>query len=334
MSNNNIKSERNTYKRKHIVDYIIEDIQTGKIGIGSSLPSLNEVREQFGVSRMTVVNAYRELKTMGIIKSIPRKEFRVAASKNIVKHRILLFLDELNGFKEVLYNSFKEGIGKHGTVDVFFHHFNADVFETIIRGNIGNYTSYVVMPIPQKNCGPVLKTIPEGKLYILDVGLFPYGKKYPSVCQNFEKDIFTALTSAQDLLTKYNKLVLVYLDVIQMEKGIINGFDIFCKKHGFESEKIHSTENRKPVKGECYVVIYDKLLVPIVNAVCEDKLELGKDVGIISHDENPLKTIMANGLTTISTDFRCMGLTMADMVLNRKKDHIENPHYMTRRKSL
>jgi DNA-binding transcriptional regulator YhcF (GntR family) len=331
---NEVEIKKNTSKFNYIVNYILEEIQNGKIGIGASLPSLNELSQQFGVSRITAIGAYRQLKAMGLIRSNQRKGFYVVSTKNTSRHHIFLFLDELSGFKNVLYKSIKEGVGRKGTVDVFFHHFNASVFETIIRENIGNYTSYIIMPIPQKNCGPALQTIPESKLYILDVGLHPYGKKYPCVCQNFEKDIIVTLTSGLDLLGKYNKLILVYPDVIPYEKAIVKGFNHFCRENSFESEKIRSAENCKPVKGECYIIIYDDELVSLVNSIREANLELGKDIGILSYNETPLKSIVANGITTISTDFRFMGLTMAEMVLNRKKDHIENPCYLTRRRSL
>jgi hypothetical protein len=321
-------------KYRHIVNTVTEDIQNGKIGIGEVLPSLNELSEQFGVSRETAISAYRELKSMGLVKSNPGRGFYVASSKNTTKNHIFLFLDELTGFKEVLYSGFKDGIGQLGTVDVFFHHYNAGVYENIIRENVGNYNSYVIMPTTQKSCAPVLKAIPEGKLYIFDSGLFPYGKKYPSVCQNFEKDTIATLTSGLDLLGKYNKLILVYPDLVITQYGIIEGFKYFCGEHHFQNERIDTTVDLKPVKGECYIVIFDYDLVNVVSAAREANLVLGKDIGIISYNDTPLKRVVANGITVISTDFRLLGLTMADMVLNRRKDQIENPCYLIRRGSL
>jgi DNA-binding transcriptional regulator YhcF (GntR family) len=334
MINSNINNNKRIIKYSNIVNTILEDIQSKKIGIGAGLPSLNEICEQFKVSRETAIAAYRELKSLGVIKSNPRKGYFVTSDKGITKHNIFLFLDEMNGFKEVLYNGFKEGIGSLGTVDVYFHHFNAGVYEKIIKENLGNHTSYIIMPIPQKKCASLLKEIPESKLYILDIGLNPYGKKYPSVCQNFEKDIISTLTSSKDLLKKYNKLILVYPDLVQTQQGTINGFNYFCKEHQFKNERIFTAQNCKPNKGECYIVVFDNDLVYLVNSANEAKLELGKDIGILSCNDTPLKPIVANGITTMSSDFRLMGLTIADLVLNRKKEHIENPCYLIRRGSL
>ena len=45
--------------------------------------------------------------------------------------------------------------------------------------------------------------------------------------------------------------------------------------------------------------------------------ELGKDIGILSYDETPLKEILAGGISVISTDFRKMGETAAEMIKER-----------------
>jgi DNA-binding transcriptional regulator YhcF (GntR family) len=335
MNSNLLGLSKNISKRKYIVDSIIEEIQNGKIGIGSALPSLNELSEQFGVSYKSAVNAYRDLKSRGIIKSSPRKGFYVSSLNIDTKHRIFLFLNEFNSFKDVLYNSIREGIGKKGTVDVYFHNFNPKVYQQIIRENLGLYTAYVIMPMHEKNCDKALESIPEGKLYILDIGLFPYGKKYPSVCQNFENDLYSTLVSARDLLAKYNKIILVipHFPFFKVEY-YIDGLNRFCHEHNFESEHILNAVDRRVAKGECYVIMLDIDLDRILNETDEAGFMPGEDVGIISYHETPLKSRVANGISTISTDFRLMGHTMAEMILKRKKEHIENPCHLIRRGSL
>jgi hypothetical protein len=299
----------------------------------SPLPSINELSRQFGVSRVTAVCVFQELRSMGIVKSIPGVGFQVAKDENIVKNRVFLFLNDLSSFKDDLYDSFKDGIGENGTVDVYFHHFNPKVYRQIIHENLGQYTAYVVMPMIGENCDEALESIPEGKLYILDIGLFPYGKKYPSVCQNFENDLYSMLTSTSDLLGKYNNLILVHPNTDRLQ-FIFSGLNKFCLERNVEPLHILDAVDRKVTKGECYVIMPDKDLDRILNAIREAGLELGKDVGILSYHETPLKSHVANGITTISTDFRLMGLTMAELILKRKKEHIENPCYLVRRGSL
>jgi len=44
--------------------------------------------------------------------------------------------------------------------------------------------------------------------------------------------------------------------------------------------------------------------------------------------------VVANGITTISTDFNAMGRSVVNLILNNKKDHIENPCSLIVRNSL
>jgi DNA-binding LacI/PurR family transcriptional regulator len=63
-------------------------------------------------------------------------------------------------------------------------------------------------------------------------------------------------------------------------------------------------------------------------------MKLGKHVGVISYNETPLKKIILNGITTISTDFQMMGEKTAQLILERSMQHIEIPFLLTLRASL
>jgi DNA-binding LacI/PurR family transcriptional regulator len=57
-------------------------------------------------------------------------------------------------------------------------------------------------------------------------------------------------------------------------------------------------------------------------------------VGIISYNETPLKEILLDGITVISTDHECMGRTAARLILDKKGASVKNPFVLIRRKSL
>jgi DNA-binding LacI/PurR family transcriptional regulator len=63
-------------------------------------------------------------------------------------------------------------------------------------------------------------------------------------------------------------------------------------------------------------------------------MEIGKDFGIISYNETPLKKVVENGITTISTNFEAMGKILAQMTFNNKKNQIENKSDLIIRSSL
>ncbi len=59
-----------------------------------------------------------------------------------------------------------------------------------------------------------------------------------------------------------------------------------------------------------------------------------KKVGVISYNETPLKKIILDGITTISTDFHAMGTMTAGLILQNEARHLEVPFYFTHRPSL
>ena len=73
-----------------------------------------------------------------------------------------------------------------------------------------------------------------------------------------------------------------------------------------------------------YLTIDDNDLVTIVETAIANKWRIGKDIGIISYNDTPLKKVVANGITVISTCFAEMGEKIAQMVINNNKECISN----------
>lgn len=66
----------------------------------------------------------------------------------------------------------------------------------------------------------------------------------------------------------------------------------------------------------------------------KQEFKVGKEVGIISYNETPLKEILLDGITIISTDFEKLGQTAAQMILENRKEYIANPFRLMVRNSL
>ena len=246
--------------------------------------------------------------------------------------KIFLLFDELNAFKEDLYNSFIENLNQNTQVDIFFHHFNYDVFKKLIYDNLGNYNYYVIMPANLSNTKMVLEKLPSDKIYILDQ-THDELKQYPAIYQNFENDIYNSLNQSLPLLNKYEKIVLLFPDKKQ-PLGMLTGFQKFRKETNFPNEVINSLEGKELKKGEVYIVLDDQSLIVIIKKILDNNLILGKDVGIISYNDTLLKEIVEGGITTISTDFKQMGKRLAQMVLNKEQLQIENTNNLIIRNSL
>jgi len=319
-------------KYKQIIASIEDAIVLGTLKKGDKLPSLNSIKNQYALSRDTVLAAFNELKTRGIVQSIVGKGYYVASENINVNQKIFLLFDELNSFKEDLYNSFLTGMGENVQVDIFFHHFNHDVFNNLINDNAGDYSSYVIMPANLKGTENVIKRLPKGKVYILDQMHLEL-MDYPSIHQNFKKDIYQGLQTGLQQIKKYQKAILLY-DEERQPKGILNGFNLFCAHHGINNEVIDTLNGKELSRGELYIILDDKNLIRIIKRTQEERLELAKDVGIISYNDTLLKEIVEGGITTISTNFNLMGKRLAQMILNNEFSQVENPNSLIIRKSL
>ncbi|RTY81872.1 GntR family transcriptional regulator [Flavobacterium sp. ZB4P23] len=319
-------------KYKQIIITVEKGIEEGKLIKGDKLPSINKVCLEFSLSRDTVLLAYDELKKRGIIYAILGKGYYIKSTEVRIKQRIFLLFDELNIFKEDLYNSFLENIGTNVQVDIFFHHFNAPVFQKLINDSNGNYTKYIIMPTNLTQAAIVIKTLPVNDVYILDQ-TNPELKSFPAVYQNFVKDIYEGLLKGKSRLDKYEKMIMIFPG-FREPLGMRIGFENFCKDFAFDYEIITEFKNREINKGEVYIIPSDRDLVRVIEKSKLQNLNLGSDFGVISYNETPLKKVVENGITTISTNFEAMGRILAQMILKGTKEQIENKSALNVRNSL
>ena len=97
---------------------------------------------------------------------------------------------------------------------------------------------------------------------------------------------------------------------------------------------MHKIANEPIKEGEAYINLMEDDLVILLEKILATKMKPGKHVGVISYNETPLKKIILNGITTISTDFIMMGEKAAQLILNKEQAHIAVPFYLTLRNSL
>lgn len=327
-----VKKEIGIPKYKQIITSIENAITFKKLKIGDKLPSINSVKNKYGLSRDTVLLAYNDLKVRGIIQSIPGKGYYVNSESVHITQKIFLLFDELNAFKEDLYNSFLESLGENIEVDIFFHHFNHEVFKKLIFDNIGKYNYYVIMPAKLRGIAHILENIPQDKVYLLDQTNNELSE-YPAVYQNFEKDIFNGLLKGLHLIKKYDRLVFLFQRDKQPD-GLLKGFEKFCKMNRIQGTTIESLENFYIEKGDTFIIPDDKNLIRIIKKIKELRFRIAIDVGIISYNDTLLKEIVEDGITTISTDFKGMGKKLADMILQKENSKIENSNQLIIRNSL
>lgn len=327
-----IDKNRSTSKYKQLVASTIEAISSGLLQQGDRMPSINEVCDKLSLSRDTVLSAYNELKSRGILSAHPGKAYYVTSTNVSVEQNIMLLFDELNAFKEDLYRAFMQTIGEQANVDLYFHNFNRKIFSQLLADNNLKYTSYVVMPALFTGISEELARL-SGRVYILDQLPLELTNTYPAVYQNFERQVYSGLMEACDAIAKYRKLVSVYPGGKEPDTQL-RGFLRFCQDTGTAFEVVSDVKGRRPQRGEAYLVVNDADLVEAVKWAREQGLTIGTDVGIISLNDTSLKEVVANGITTISTNFSAMGKAIGELVAQKGSAQIENPFYLIKRGSL
>ncbi len=322
-------------KYKQIVDLIIDDISKGNLKVGEKIPSINELSESCYLSRDTVEKAYKILKDQKIIISVKGKGYYTAKTDLISKINVCFLINKPSSYKMMIYNSFVNALGVNAHVSLFIYHCEESLFIKIIEKNLGAHDYYVIMPHFKNDhlrhlsstdaVKKAINKIPFDKLIMMDNSKATIEGNYASIYQDFENDIYDALTEGYNRLKTYDKLILVYPDksVHPYPIRILNGFRKFCVKCNFDFEILSEIYDDMELQSkDLYITIEEMDLVNLVRQVRNKNLKLGEDIGIISYNDTPLKELL--GITVISTDFKAMGETAAEFVLKNKKEKIKN----------
>ena len=332
-------------KYKQIVDAIIAKISDGTLKIGEKIPSINELSEDSYLSRDTVEKAYRLLKERKVIVSVKGKGYYTAKTDLISKVNVFFLVNKLSSYKMRLYNSFVNSMGVNAHVNLFIYHCDESLFLNLINKHLGGYDYYILMSHfkdekmryvdSNETILEAIRKIPTNQLILLDNQLPRITGDYINIYQDFKMDIYHSLNQGIDKLTKYKKLILVYPTKSEYPypKDIILGFKKFCIEHLFNFEVIDQIyKDMEFDTPECFIVIDETDLVFLVKQTRERNLTLGKEIGVISYNETPLKELL--GITVICTDFKEMGRTVAEMILQNKKAKLKNNFTFTDRNSL
>jgi len=323
-------------KYLQLSSFFMSTIDSGHIRKGMILPSLNEVSTVINVSRCTVEKSYRYLKKMKVIQSLRGKGYFVAIDYGVTKKVCLLF-NKLSGHKKIIYDSFKSSFDNDVQIDFFIYDNQVERMIDILCNKEKTYTHYVIIPhfsSNQKIAEQGINKIPKEKLILLDKKLKGVEGSFGAVFEDFELDIYNSFKKAKVQLSKYATLVMIFPINSYYPEEIIKGFVLFCRQFNFSYRIIDSLESNEIIKGALYVTVMEEDLIVLLEKVFSTDLVIGKDIGIISYNETPIKKILINGITTISTDFELLGRSAAELVLDNSKRHIQIPFQLIQRNSI
>ncbi len=326
-----------TPKYLQLANSIVNAVEAAVIQKGYLLPSINELSYQFDISRDTIQKSYRHLKKIGVVNSFPGKGYCISNMDFRQKLRVFLLFNKLSAHKKIIYDALVAALGDDVAIDFYIYNNDFKLFKKLLQSKKQEYSHYVIIPHfieGGENAHEIINTIPKDKLILLDKNIAGIEGDYSVVYENFEKDIFEALYQAKSQLSKYHTLKLIFPDQSYFPVEIVNGFQRFCQQYAFNYEVINNVSATPINKGEVFINLMEDDLVILLERIMEHQFKVGKDVGVISYNETPIKKVILNGITTISTDFNYMGTVAASMILESSKRHVEVPFYYTRRSSL
>lgn len=326
-----------TPKYLQIVNCVIREIHKGNVLIDDPMPSINELSNELDVARDTVERGYRHLKTLGIIQAVPRQGYFIRSNQFTQPLKIFLLFNKLSAHKKTIYDSFVKALGEHAVIDFYIYNNDFLLFKKLLALKKEDYTYYVIIPHfieGGDNAHQIINTIPKEKLLLLDKIVHGVTGEYAAAFENFEEDIYNALTEAIDSLSKYHTLKIVFPKDSYYPPEILKGFTHFCQDFAFNYQILNELDEEKISEGVVYLIVMEDDLVKLIEKIMVTGLKIGSEVGIISYNEIPIKKIILNGITTISTDFRQMGVMAAELIKTNSKEQIQVPFKLTLRASL
>ena len=324
---------------KQLVEQFEDAIRSGQLKPGEQVASMNDFAAQMGISKETVKKAYGILREKGLLIPQQGKGFYVAETYLDSKPKVLVLFDKLSIYKEVLYNSLASELGELADITILTHNQNLELFTYYLDTCLDKFDYYVISPHfaldpkTQQAAVKLISRVPNRKLIMVDHWMQNYQGNYGAVYQDFENGVYEGLKQGLDKLKDTSCLKVITLPSSLYGSMVIKGVDRFVKEFNIPVSYSDSVVGDiQP--NETYLILSSQLdsgLAAFARKIREQNLEVGKDVFVISYNEFDLNEVVLNGLTTISTDFKQMGRTAAQMIIQKKswKEHCD--FKMTRR---
>lgn len=334
-----VKIDENSITPKYlqITNSILSGIKSEDLKKDDILPSINDLSYGLDTSRNTVEKAYKELKRMGIIESVAGKGYFITDKQFKQPFKVMLLFNKLSSHKKIMYDAFATTLGNKAAIDFYIYNNDLGVFKKLLQDKIENYSKFVIIPHFIESAGlayEVINSIPREKLILMDKLESGVTGNFGAVYEDFEKDIYNALEQLKEKLSKYHTLKIIFPEHSYYSQEILTGFIAFCGRYAFDYEVISSLKNETLSKDTVYINLMEDDLVELIEKIIALDLKVCTDIGVVSYNETPIKKIILNGITTISTDFRLMGEKTAELVLNNSTEHIAIPFQVTNRYSL
>ena len=270
-----------------------EALRSGRLHRGDRLPSINDAKSLYGFSRDTWIKAYDHLKDQGYLSASHGKGYFVKSDAAEPRIRAFVLFDTFNGFKENVLQGLSDTVLRQVDVEVCFHHFNPGLFRRLLLEARGKYDRYVVMPFLAPEVAEALTELEAERLLVLDIHACLPSKRTPFIVQNFDAQLAQALGTGLKRLKRYRCLTLVFPphnhDPVEIQDAVLR----FGRRAGLQTTIVPRLTEHMVQTETAYLVLDDRDLVSLVKHCNATGHRLGKDVGVVSYNDTPLKEVVA-----------------------------------------
>jgi len=237
-----------TPKYLQICNSILRGIEDGSVEKDDILPSINDLSIALEVARNTIERAYKELKKYNVINSVAGKGYFISNVTFDQPVKVLLLFNKLSNHKKIIYDAFAEVLGSNAAIDFYIYNNNFNFFKELLTRDIDHYSKLIIIPHFIENSGSakaIIDQLPKDKLILMDKLLENISGEFGAVYENFEQDIYDALSQLLDKLSKYHTLKIIFPGNSYYSKEILTGFVNFCRQYAFEYEPSTNSKTKR-----------------------------------------------------------------------------------------
>lgn len=110
------------------------------------MPSINELSYELEISRDTVEKAYRHLKSLGVVASVPGKGYFISNIDVKQEIKVFLIFNKLSAHKKIIYDSLVNVLGEKAAIDFYIYNNDFTLFKKLLQNRKMDYTHYVIIP--------------------------------------------------------------------------------------------------------------------------------------------------------------------------------------------
>ncbi|GAB3416529.1 GntR family transcriptional regulator [Niabella aquatica] len=309
-----LKNEHLT-KVKQIAEIIKSQINQGILREGQQIPSISKYSKNCRVARETVEKAYALLKQEHYITPIAGKGFFV----NYLSERkpmVLLIAERFGKCSGLIYDYLAKSLDSKAIIDVVVYYCDLTKLSELLSLNKHRYSFYLF--VPEFSCqdytGEVLdllKIISSERLVFFSKPVhFPMSDV--RFFHNIEKDTYESLSLVAEKVSKYTRIVIINTTNTYPVADIEQGIRRFFLEKNIPVESKRDGMDYMPRQGVLYIIQSDSDLVLLIKKCTLSGWSQGKDIGIISFNDNALKEML--NITVIETDFADMALHAAHCI--------------------